>query len=110
MVLLLICGLAGAPAGAHETSEVTRRRAVIHYRRDPGPPLGAVPRRLSDSRAGARAQFRTVSPPVFFPVPAEQLPGLPTPRKPRTWAGRRAERQREIIREEFAARGYPLPD
>jgi len=30
-------------------------------------------------------------------------------RKPRTWVGRRKERQREIIREQFAARGYPLP-
>jgi hypothetical protein len=25
------------------------------------------------------------------------------------WIGRRSDRQREIIREEFAARGYPLP-
>jgi hypothetical protein len=36
-------------------------------------------------------------------------PGRRCPRRPLTWIGRRSDRQREIIREEFAARGYPLP-
>jgi DNA-binding IclR family transcriptional regulator len=31
-------------------------------------------------------------------------------RTPRTWIGRHANRQRQIIRREFAAQGYPLPD
>jgi hypothetical protein len=43
-------------------------------------------------------------------VPEDQFtPGAGSWR-PRTWIGRRADRQRKIIREEFAARGHPLPD
>jgi hypothetical protein len=32
------------------------------------------------------------------------------PREPRTWLGRRGNRQRAAIRAEFAARGYTLPE
>jgi hypothetical protein len=46
--------------------------------------------------------------PLFFRVPEDQFTSG-GPRRSLTWIGRRSDRQREIIREEFAARGYPLP-
>jgi hypothetical protein len=67
----------------NETDEVTQQRLVIHYRRGSG--------------------LRLVTLPLFFPVP-EML----SSDKPRSWIRRRADRQREVIREQLAARGYPL--
>jgi 3'-phosphoadenosine 5'-phosphosulfate sulfotransferase len=49
--------------------------------------VGPVPTRLGQHGAWEREHFRTVTLPVF-------------------WVGRRTERQREMIRKEFAARGY----
>jgi hypothetical protein len=93
-----------------DSGEVTHRRAVVTYRRDPGSPLPPMPTVLGEYRTWALAHFRRVSLPLFFPVPADQpTPGAGT-RQRRTWIGRRADRQRQIIREEFAARGYPLPE
>jgi hypothetical protein len=53
---------------------------------------------------------RRLTLPLFFRVPENQVTSEAGPRRPLTWIGRRADRQREIIREEFAARGYPLPE
>lgn len=118
MVLLLICGLLGAPAAvlvaallAGAVVAVTYRRVLIRYRRDPGSPLPPMPTAFGEYRIWARTHFLPVSLPLFFRVPADELPvGAAEPRQPRTWIGRRADRQREIIREEFAARGHPLPE
>ena len=52
--------------------------------------------------------YRSLNLPVLFPPSPDELDYIP--RQPRTWLGRYAGRQREIIRAEFAARGYPLPD
>jgi hypothetical protein len=91
----------------HETGQVTNQRVNVRYRRDPQTPLGPVPTILGEYRAWARAHFRTVNLPLLFP-PANDSAGSSRPRRPRTWIGRRSSRQREIIRQEFAARGYSL--
>jgi hypothetical protein len=93
-----------------DSDEVTHRRAVTRYRRDPGSPLPPMPTVFGEYRTWARTHFRTVSLPLFFPASAGQPTPGAGPRQPRTWIRRRADRQREIIREEFAARGYPLPE
>jgi hypothetical protein len=93
-----------------DTGDVTYRRVLIRYRRDPGSPLPPMPTVFGEYRIWARTHFRQVSLPLFFPVSAGQSTPGAGPRKPRTWIGRRADRQREIIREEFAVRGYPLPE
>jgi hypothetical protein len=93
-----------------DPEEVTHRRVLVRYRRDPGSPLPPMPTVFGEYRIWARTHFRQVSLPLFFRAPADDLiPGAGL-RQPRTWIGRRADRQREIIREEFAARGYPLPE
>jgi hypothetical protein len=89
--------------------EVTSRRVHVSYRRDPSTPAGPVPATLGEFRPSARRHFRTVSLPLAFPPPADSSDSRP-PRGPRTWFGRHADRQRQIIRLEFAAQGYPLPD
>lgn len=93
-----------------DPEEVTHRRALIRYRRDPGSPLPPMPTVFGEHRIWARTHFLPMSLPLFFRVPADQLTSGAGPRRPRTWIGRRADRQREILREEFAARGYPLPE
>jgi hypothetical protein len=93
-----------------DPEEVTHRRVLIRYRRDPGSPLPPMPTVFGEYRIWARAHFLPMSLPLFFPVAlGESIPGA-RPREARTWIGRRADRQRETIREEFAARGYPLPE
>lgn len=93
-----------------DSAEVTHRRAEIRYRRDPGSPLPPMPTVFGEYRTWARTHFRTVGLPLFFPASAGQSTSGAGPRKPRTWIGRRADHQRDIIREEFAVRGYPLPE
>jgi hypothetical protein len=93
-----------------DTGDVTHRRVLIRYRRDPGSPLPPMPTVFGEYRIWARTHFRPVSLPLFFRVPADQLTPGAGPRQPRTWIGRRAGHQRKTIREEFAARGYPLPE
>jgi hypothetical protein len=67
----------------NETDEVTQQRLAIHYRRGSG--------------------LRLVTLPLFFPVPEILSSGTP-----RSWIRRRADRQREVISGQLAARGYPL--
>jgi hypothetical protein len=90
-------------------AEVASRRVHVSYRRDLSTPTGPVPTTLGEFRPWARLHFRTLSLPLSFPPPADAADSRPT-RGPRTWFGRHAERQRQIIRREFAARGYSLPD
>jgi hypothetical protein len=90
-----------------DPEEVTHRRVLIRYRRDPGSPVPSV---FGEFRIWERAHFRLMSLPLFFRVPEDQFTSDGGPRRPLTWIGRRSDRQREIIREEFAARGYPLPE
>jgi hypothetical protein len=89
--------------------EATSRRVHVSYRRDPSTPTGPVPATLGEFRPWARLHFRTVRLPLAFPPPADSAASRPS-RAPRTWFGRHADRQRQIIRREFDARGYPLPD
>jgi hypothetical protein len=89
-----------------DTGDVTHRRVLIRYRRDPGSPLPPMPTVFGEYRIWARTHFRPVSLPLFFRVPAGELTPGAVPRQPRTWIGRRADHQRDIIREEFAARGW----
>ena len=84
-----------------DSGEVTHRRAVIRYRRDPGSPMPPMPTVFGEYRTWARTHFRTVSLPLFFPACAGQPTPGAGPRQPRTWIGRRADHQREIIREEL---------
>ena len=88
-------------------------RAVLvgaaQQHRDPSTPPGPVPTTLGEFRPWARLHFRTLSLPLAFPPPVDAFDSRPL-RAPRTWFGRHADRQRQIIRREFAARGYPLPD
>jgi hypothetical protein len=93
----------------HENGEAVNQRVQIRYRRDPGSQLDPVPSTLGEYRTWARTNFRKVSLPLLFPLPESESSRMSGPRKPRTSIGRRADRQRAIIREEFAARGYPLP-
>jgi hypothetical protein len=88
---------------------VTHRRVLIRYRRDPGSPVPPAPSVFGEFRSWERTHFRLMSLPLFFRVPEDQFTSG-APRRPLTWIGRRSDRQREIIREEFAARGYPLPE
>jgi hypothetical protein len=87
---------------------VTHRRVLIRYRRDPGSLLPPVPTVFDEYRIWARTHFSLVSLPLLFRVPEDRFTPGTGPQRQRTWIGRRADRQREIIREEFAARGYPL--
>jgi len=115
--LLGVCNLAGASAIVQVAAwvvfgvavEVTSRRVHVSYRRDPSTPTGPVPATLGEFRPWTRRHFRTVSLPLAFPPPVDSSDSRP-PRAPRTWFGRHADRQRQIIRREFAARGYTLPD
>jgi hypothetical protein len=93
-----------------DPEDVTHRRVLIRYQRDPGSPLPPMPTVFGEYRIWARAHFLPMSLPLSFPVAlGESIPGA-GPREAWTWIGRRADRQRETIREEFAARGYPLPE
>jgi hypothetical protein len=62
---------------------------------------------FGEYRIRARTHFSLVSLPLHFRVPEDQFTPGAERRRQRTWIGRRADRQREIMREEFAARGYP---
>lgn len=90
--------------------EVTHRRVLTRYRRDPGSPVPPAPSVIGEFRSWERTHFRLMSLPLFFRVPEDQFTSGGEPRRPLTWIGRRSDRQREIIREELAARGYPLPE
>lgn len=68
----------------HDTDEVTQQRLEIRYSR------------------GNR--FGLVTLPLLFP-PDGPSPGVSA----RGWPHRRADRQRQIIRQELAAHGHPLP-
>ena len=91
-----------------DPEEVTHRRVLIRYRRDPGSLVPPVPSVFGEFRIWERTHFRLMSLPLFFRVPGDQFTSDGGPRRPLTWIGRRSDRQREIIREEFAARGYLL--
>jgi hypothetical protein len=65
----------------HDTGSVTGRRITLWH--------------------GGGARLRLVTLPLLFPAAGD---------RPRRGRGGRAERQRETIRREFAARGYPLPE
>jgi hypothetical protein len=93
-----------------DSGEVTHRRAEIRYRRNPGSSLPPMPTVLGEYRTWALAHFGRMSLPLFFPVSTGQPTPGAGPRQRRTWIGRRADRQRQITREEFAARGFPLPE
>jgi hypothetical protein len=67
-----------------------------------------MPTVFGQYREWARRHFRTLNLPILFPPSRDELDYIP--RAPRTWFGRRANRQREAIRAEFAARGYSLPE
>jgi hypothetical protein len=90
-------------------AEVTSRRVSVRYRRDLSTPTGPVPATLGEFRPWDRRHFRTLSLPLAFPPPADPL-GSGSARTRKTWFGRHADRQRQTIREEFAAHGYPLPE
>lgn len=92
-----------------DSDRVTHRRLDVRYRRDPSTPTGPVPTVFGEYRAWARIHFRTLSLPLTFPPAADSMDSYMA-RTPRTWIGRHANRQRQIIRREFAARDYPLPD
>ena len=92
-----------------DSGRVTHRRLDVRYRRDPSTPTGPVPTIFGEYRAWARIHFRTLSLPLTFPPTAGSIDSYMA-RTPRTWIGRHASRQRQIIRRELAARGYPLPD
>ena len=90
-------------------SRVTVRRIHVRYRRDLSTPTGPVPTTLGEYRPWARLHYREVTLPLTFRPAADPLDSRPA-RAPRTWFGRHADRQRQIIRREFAARGFSLPD
>jgi hypothetical protein len=91
------------------SDRATRRRLQIRYRRDASTSADPVPTVFSEYRAWARIHVRTLSLPLTFPPAADFVDSDPA-RAPRTWMGRHANRQRQVIRREFAARGFPLPD
>jgi hypothetical protein len=88
----------------HEAEEVVRRRIQIRYPRGSRQPVSPMPTRLGDAMEWSRTNFRTLPVPIAFPPPGEE------PAASRTWVGRSIRRKRQIVRREFAARGYPLPD
>lgn len=90
-----------------ETDAVNHRVVTVTYRRDPERPLPPMPTRFGDFRQWNREYFRTVRLPLSFPVP--QTDGRRRSGRESRFA-RRRERQRETIRRELAARGYPLSD
>ena len=90
-------------------SQATARRIHVRYRRDLTIPTGPVPTTLGEYRPWARTHFRELTLPLAFRPAADPLDSGPA-RAPRTWFGRHAERQRQVIRREFAARGFSLPD
>jgi hypothetical protein len=98
---------------AHEDdarpAQVTARRVHVSYRRDLSAPTGPVPTTLGEYRPWARLHFRTLTLPLAFPPAVGAVDSGPA-RAPRTWFGRHADRQRQLIRREFAGRGYSLPD
>jgi hypothetical protein len=92
-----------------DSVRVTRRRLEIRYRRDASTSAGPVPTVFSEYGAWARIHVRTLSLPLTFPPAAGSVDSYRVS-APRTWMGRHANRQRQVIRREFAARGYPFPD
>jgi hypothetical protein len=90
-----------------DTERVTGRRLSVRYRRDAEPPTEPVPAVFGDFRAWNRRYYRIISLPVLFPPSLDEFDYIP--REPRTWLGRHVNRQRDLIRAEFAARGYSLP-
>jgi hypothetical protein len=90
-------------------AQTTARRVHVSYRRELSTPTGPVPATLGEYRPWARIHFRTLTLPLAFP-PAVGSSDSPSLRAPSTRFGRHADRQRQIIRREFAARGYTLPD
>ena len=88
---------------------VTVRRIQVRYRRDLSTPTGPVPATLGEYRPWARMHYRSLTLPLTFRPAVDPSDSQPA-RAPRTWFGRHAERQRQIIRREFAARGFALPD
>ena len=86
---------------------VTGRRLGVRYRRDAEPPAEPVPAVFGEFRAWNRRHYRTMSLPVLFPPSVDEFDYVPA--EPRTWFGRYVNRQREMIRAEFAARGHSLP-
>lgn len=92
-----------------DSDRVTRRRLEIRYRRDASTSADPVPAVFSEYRAWAQIHVRTLSLPLTFPPAADSMDSNAA-RAPRTWMGRHANRQREVIRREFAARGYSFPD
>jgi hypothetical protein len=100
MVLFVICNLAGAPTGVQAAGALA---GVVVW-------VASWLRTVfGEYRAWARIHFRTLSLPLTFP-PAVGSTDSYMARTPRTWIGRHANRQRQIIRRELAARGYSLPD
>jgi hypothetical protein len=90
------------------TERVTGRRVTVRYHRGAEPPAEPMPTVFGQWRAWDRRHFRTLNLPILFPPGLDELDYVP--RQPRTWFGRRAERQRAAIRAEFAARGYSLSE
>jgi hypothetical protein len=91
-----------------DTDQVTGRRIDVRYRREAEPPVEPMPTVFGEWRIWNRKYFRSLALPVFFRPPED--PFNYVPREPRTWLGRYTNRQRQIIRAEFAARGYDLPE
>lgn len=88
----------------YEAERVTRRKIQVRYPRHPRQPVPPVPAKLGDALQWSRTNFRTLPLPLTFPLPGKE------PTTPRTRIGRSMQRKRQIVRQEFAARGYPLPD
>jgi hypothetical protein len=103
-----VAGVSLSDMADDDTGRVTGRRLSVRYRRDAEPPAEPMPTVSGEWRAWDRRHFRTMSLPVLFPPSLDEIDYIPS--EPRTWIGRRGNRQREIIRAEFAARGYSLPD
>ncbi len=88
----------------HELEETVRRKIQVRYPRHPEQPVPPVPAKLGDALQWSRTNFRTLPIPLSYPLPGKE------PTAPRTWLGRSMQRKRQIVRQEFAARGYSLPD
>jgi hypothetical protein len=56
-----------------DPEEVTHRRVLIRYRRDPGSPVPPVPSVFGEFRIWERTHFRLMSLPLFFRVPEDQF-------------------------------------
>jgi hypothetical protein len=104
-----VVGVTLLDMGDSDSDRVTHRRLDIRYRRDPATPTGPVPTVFGEYRAWARIHFLSLSLPLTFPPAADSMDSY-LARTPRTWIGRHANRQRQIIRREWPARGYPLPE